>query len=140
MQVEESTLSDNQETVTAAINKIWVQYCATMCSGDIDGWIALWADDGIQLAPDAPANVGKEQIRAATKSVLDLFSFNNMTINNAEVEWAGEWAFARGTYAATLVPTNGDEAIPVDGKYMSIFKKQADGSWKLYRDCFNSNG
>ena len=27
----------------------------------------------------------------------------------------------------------------VDGKYLTIFKRQPDGSWKAYRDCFNSN-
>ena len=25
------------------------------------------------------------------------------------------------------------------GKYLTILKKQTDGSWKIYRDCFNSD-
>lgn len=23
------------------------------------------------------------------------------------------------------------------GKYLTVFRKQADGSWKIFRDCFN---
>ncbi|MCB0095597.1 MAG: ester cyclase, partial [Caldilineaceae bacterium] len=29
--------------------------------------------------------------------------------------------------------------VIMDGKYMSILQRQPDGSWKLYRDIFNSN-
>lgn len=42
-------------------------------------------------------------------------------------------------YSFTFLPEDGSEPILVDGKYMSIFQKQSDGSWKLYQDIFNSN-
>ena len=52
---------------------------------------------------------------------------------------AGDWAYIRGTYKATLQPKQGGEPVLIDGKYMSILAKQPDGSWKLHRDAFNSN-
>lgn len=48
-------------------------------------------------------------------------------------------AFARGTYSVKRTPVAGGETVETDGKYMTIFKRQADGSWKIYRDIFNSN-
>lgn len=42
-------------------------------------------------------------------------------------------------YSFTFLPEDGSKPILVDGKYMSIFQKQSDGSWKLYQDIFNSN-
>jgi ketosteroid isomerase-like protein len=33
----------------------------------------------------------------------------------------------------------GGKEARVDGKFLTIFKKQSDGSCKIYRDCFNSN-
>jgi ketosteroid isomerase-like protein len=60
-------------------------------------------------------------------------------VQNKEVQTAGSWAYARGVYQARLTPRQGGSAIPIDGKYMTILKKQNDGAWKLYRDMFNSN-
>ena len=70
--------------------------------------------------------------------MLDRFAFN-MKISNEEVRAGGDWAFARGTYQATLTPKAGGAAGSIDGKYMTILTRQADGSWKIYRDIFNSN-
>jgi ketosteroid isomerase-like protein len=33
----------------------------------------------------------------------------------------------------------GGRPISIDGKYMTILERQADGSWKIHRDIFNSN-
>ena len=126
------------EVVTAAVNEIWSQYSSSLNSGDIDAWVALWAEDGIQMPPNSPPVVGKERIRERNKAVLDQFSFD-MSITNEEVEVAGDWAYSRGTYMATLTPKQGGEPVLIDGKYMTILLRQPDGSWKIRRDIFNSN-
>ena len=126
------------ESVMDAINQIWKEYASSFSEGDIDRWMSLWTDDGVQMPPEAPANVGKEKIRAANKETLDHFAFD-MRITNEEIQVAGGWAFSRGTYTATMTPKNGGKDIPIDGKYMTILKRQTDGSWKIHRDCFNSN-
>lgn len=90
------------------------------------------------MPPDSPPIVGKEQIRTRNKAVLDRFTFD-LNITNEEVRVAGEWAFSRGIFKATLRPKGGGKITLVDGKYMTILQRQADGSWKVYRDIFNSN-
>lgn len=50
----------------------------------------------------------------------------------------GDWAFSRGNYTATQ--TVQGNTVEVDGKFMTIFRRQDDGQWKIYRDIFNSNG
>lgn len=135
------TFSCQKQDVEAditAINEIWTQYSSSLNSGDIDLWISLWTDNGVQMPPDSPPVIGKEQIRGRNKGVLDQFTFN-MGITNEEVRVAGDWAFARGTYTAILTPKAGGETIDIDGKYLTILKRQVDGSWKIFRDCFNSN-
>ncbi len=69
---------------------------------------------------------------------MDLFNVA-IEITNEEVEVAGRLAFSRGHYVATFSPKDGNQLIPVDGKFMTILKKQPDGGWKIYRDIFNSN-
>ncbi len=127
------------EAERAAILEIWPQYTSSLNSGDIDSWISLWTDDGVQMPPNEPLLNGRDQIRTRNKAVLDRFIFDMRSINIEEVSIAGDWAFAWGTYSATLTPKEGSETIPIDGKYMTIFQKKSDGSWKIHRDIFNSN-
>ena len=126
------------EADIAAINELWNQYAAAVTTGDLDLWISLWTDNGIQMAPDAPAVIGKEQIRAKYESIFPQFIFK-MAITNKEVRVTGDWAYARGTYTLSMTPKAGGETINIDGKFLTILKRQVDGSWKIFRDCFNSN-
>ena len=121
-----------------AINEIWNQYASAINTDDFDLWISLWEDDGIQMPPDAPAVFGKEQILAVNERKFEPFEVN-LTINNAEVQIDGDLAFSRGAYTASLTPKAGGETVDLIGKYLTILKKQTDGSWKIYCDCFNSD-
>ena len=53
-----------------------------------------------------------------------------MSINADEVEVLGDWAFSSGNFKV------GEK---VDGKFLTIFRRQDDGSWRIYRDAFNMN-
>lgn len=127
------------QDVTGAVEGIWDEYASSLMDGDIDRWLSLWTEDGIQMPPDEPPVVGKERIRERNQAVADQFTFDDMEIQNAEVASAGDWAYARGTYTATLLPRGEGIPIRVDGKYMSILRRQPDGSWRIHRDIFNSN-
>jgi uncharacterized protein (TIGR02246 family) len=133
-----SQKGQDQPDATAAVNQVWKEYSASLNAGDMDRWVALWTEDGVQMPPDEPAVVGKELIRARNQRVADQFTFD-IGITNAEVRTAGDWAYARGTYRASLTPKQGGKPMPIDGKYMTILARQADGSWKIHRDIFNSN-
>jgi uncharacterized protein (TIGR02246 family) len=125
--------------VAAAVKEIYSEYAASLNSGDLERWISLWTDDGVQMPPGAPTVIGKQRIRAAVKGSLDQLTFDMEIPPSEEVRVAGDWAFARGNYSATMTSKQGRDAIEIDGKYLTIFEKQADGSWKIHRDVFNSN-
>ena len=135
---EEAEPAVDVEADIAAINELWNQYASAVTTGDLDLWISLWTDNGIQMAPDAPAVIGKEQIRAKYESIFGQVIFK-MAITNEEVRVAADWAFSRGTYTASITPKAGGETTEIDGKYLTILERQTDGSWKIVRDCFNSN-
>lgn len=126
------------EADITAIKEIWNQYTFTCETGDLDRWISLWIDNGIQMPPDTPARIGKEQIRAEMKSLFDQFIIK-IPITCKEVRVAGDLAFSRGTYSISTTPKAGGETIKRSGKYLTILERQADGSWKIARDCFNFN-
>ncbi|NHJ38395.1 YybH family protein [Candidatus Hodarchaeum mangrovi] len=119
------------------IEKIWKEYASSVKKGDLDRWIKLWIDDGIQMPPNAPLNIGKEKISAFFKSMKEI-SPSDMVINSEEVREAGDWGFSRGNYWLETAPKEG-EITKLEGKFLTIFEKQDDGSWKIARDIFNFN-
>ncbi|MEZ4862195.1 MAG: SgcJ/EcaC family oxidoreductase [Caldilineaceae bacterium] len=136
--VEVQAQTATEEDMNAVMDAIWTEYSDSIGAGDIDRWVEVWVDDGIQMPPGEPAVVGKENILARNRAAFAPFDVS-MSISNQEVVAAGGWAYARGVYEATLTPKVGGENVSVDGKYMTILQKQPDGSWKIYRDIFNSN-
>ena len=123
----------------ALVYELWNEYAAACHSGDLERWLSFWIDDGIQMAPDAPCRVGKEQIRAAMQPTFDLFTMSNMVINTEEVWVLGDRAYSHGTYTFDMTPKNGGETTSFSGKFLDIVKRQADGSWKIAIDCHNYN-
>lgn len=133
--------AQSPEADYAAIKQIWSNYVEFVEKGDAVGWLSQWDAEGIQLRPDAPARTKKEldaQVPAAFKARLDA-NDTKMTINPLEIVVNGSWAFSRGTYTQDLTARSSGKITHVDGKFLTIFKKKADGVWKIYRDCFNSN-
>ena len=123
---------------TAKINSIWTEYESSYNSGDIEAWMSLWTDDGMQMPPNESPISGKDRIRERNTAVLDQVTFE-MDITNEEVGVARDFAYSRGIFSATVTPKDGGQPISVDGKFMTILVRQPDGSWKIHRDIFNSN-
>lgn len=64
----------------------------------------------------------------------------NLTWHSNEVGAAhsGDLAYTSGTYQSALKGGSGKASVD-KGKYLTIWKKQADGSWKVLFDTFNSD-
>jgi len=127
------------EAFRAAVQDTWDKYSAAMNTEDSDLWISLWDENGIQMPPNAPVVVGKPAIETGIRASHQALDFEKFTINLEEVKVAGDWGFARGMYFLFATPKAGGETAFLDGKYLTIFKRQPDGCWKIFRDCFNSN-
>ena len=72
-------------TTKAAVEGVWKEYSASLNAGDLDRWLRLWTDDGVQMPPGEPAVIGKERIRARNAAFLNSFSFD-IRITNEEVQ------------------------------------------------------
>ena len=134
----------NPDANQASILRILDRYTATVDSGDIDGWMALWAPGGVQMPPNTTTRSGLDAIRAGMRPALTQY-VDDIHINAVEITVAGDWGYARGTYTLDSTPREdrrgevGNGGSHVDGKFLTVFRQQADGSWKIYRDIFNSN-
>ena len=131
-----TTTQKGNKADLAAIREKMKQFAIAINTGDLNGWISMWTEDGIQMPPGTPARIGKEQIRAGMKPAFDQFILK-MEINYEELRTSGDLGFERGTFTETMIPRAGGETEKYNGKYLTILERQADGSWKVIRDCFN---
>ena len=108
-------------------------------SGDVEGLLACYTDDVVSMLPDLPAMVGKDALRAYYQEAFSQLSIESLEMTAAETHVAGDWAFSRGKFEETVTPSGGD-AFDVVGKYLFIFHRESDGSWKIARLIGNMDG
>ena len=123
------------EADIAAINAVYDQYCLGASAGDLDLFLSVWVDDVIRIEPDMPPLLGKDQVRIRFAPLFEQFDQNDTIHGEIEVQVSGDMAFSRGICTVTIMPKQGEATNYLDGKWMDILKRQADGSWKIFRDC-----
>ena len=98
----------------------------------------FYATDGIRMDPNQPASAGTAAIRA-TLEKSNAQSTDNVRNVIDDVRVAGAFAVAKGTFEGTSTPKAGGAAVPVKGKFVTLYERQANGSWKAVWDIFNSD-
>ena len=51
----------------------------------------------------------------------------------------GDMVYSQGTYTMTMTNPKTKKPMTDKGKYLTVYSKQADGSWKAVADTFNSD-
>ncbi|MBE0592162.1 MAG: DUF4440 domain-containing protein [Gemmatimonadales bacterium] len=64
---------------------------------------------------------------------------HNIRIEPVEIVLLGDWAFAQAHVTGNAVPRGDGNPVVVDMKEIALFRRQADGSWKIARLIANSN-
>ena len=60
------------------------------------------------------------------------------SIRPEKIEGSGNLAYVRGNFDLTFI-INDSTQVPDTGKYIEVWKKQEDGSWKIKVDIWNSD-
>lgn len=59
--------------------------------------------------------------------------------DRVEVAKSGEIGYTRGTYTMTMSARDTKKVLREKGKYVTIYSRQADGSWKMMEDISNAD-
>ena len=105
----------------------------------VDAFLTFCLDDARLLPPDAPMASGKDEIRAVMAALQELPGYSlEWSPVTAEVGGAGDLGYTIGTYRMEYRDPAGDPVV-IDGKYLTVWKRQPDGSWMVAVDMFNAN-
>ena len=112
---------------------------AAYANKNVDKAASFVAPDGAIYAPNAPAAQGLDAVKKMTADMLKLSDVKlTWTPTLVEAAKSGDLGFSSGTYEFSFKDPSG-KTIDDKGKYVTVWKKQADGSWKVVRDIFNSD-
>lgn len=93
------------------------------------------SDATTYLAGQAPM-VGADQIKAGIGRFLQDANFSIDFANKQTVVAAsGDLAYTKGAYRVTYTDPKTKQPAREEGNYVTVFRKQADGSWKAVEDA-----
>ena len=129
---------DNR-AVESTLKELDAQWSKAAAAKDLDKTVSYYSDDAIVLPPNAPAATTKEAIKGVWKGMITNPGYaGGWTATKVEVARSGDLAYLSGTYDMTLNDAKG-KPVKDRGKYVEVWKKQADGSWKTVADIWNSD-
>ncbi len=106
---------------------------------DADAFVAFYTDDASVLMPNAPIFNGKPAIKESMKPLMTDPNFSLTYIpTRVEVSKSGDMAFTQGPYKMSFSDYKGNKFTD-EGKYLTVWRKQADGKWKAVEDTMNSD-
>ena len=105
--------------------------------GDWESLVQLFTEDAVLLPPNSPVIRG----RTAFKSMIESFNpdFSDHSIELQDIQGYGDVAYAWGTYTETFSVGGAPEPITDVAKLMFGFRKQADGSWHVTTEMWNTD-
>lgn len=127
--------------VRATIEALNASNMAAIGSGDSArtmGVLTHYEDGARMMFPGMPSMDGRAAIESGIGSMLSGAKFSDMSGATTDVIVAGDYAIETGTFQWTVTPKGG-KPMTDKGKYITVWHKQADGSWKIVRDINNSD-
>ena len=106
---------------------------------DVSKAVAFMDERGSMLSPYTPIATGRD---AVSKLMATEFAVRDMKLkwhaDAAGLARSGELGYTSGSYDVSFTEAPG-KAGSDKGKYLTLWRKQTDGSWKVLFDIYNSD-
>jgi ketosteroid isomerase-like protein len=127
-------LESEQEAVIQADR----DFARDTAEGGVEAWVSYFSQDGVMLPDTGEVVRGHESIRALMGPAFDVPGYSlSWTPEFAEVSASADLAYTFGTYEASAPDAEGNPVV-TRGRYVTIWRKDANGSWKVVLDIGNT--
>ena len=111
-----------------------------MIEGKATESVALYAEDAVSLPNYGPMLKGKEAIKKHHEQMEAAgMKFHSFDLNTVMLKKVDDIIHEVGTYTLSLTPPGLTQKIEDKGKYLTIWKQQADGSLQIVMDMWNTD-
>jgi ketosteroid isomerase-like protein len=131
--------SDTRATDEATLRNLDAEWSKAAGAKDVDKTVSYYSADAMVLPPNSPVLTQKEMIHAMWKAMVTAPGFaGGWKTTKIDVARSGDLAYVIGTYEMTENDASGKPKTD-KGKYLEVWKKQADGNWKCVADMFSTD-
>jgi uncharacterized protein (TIGR02246 family) len=131
---------DTHDADVKAIRDLNAAAMQAFAAKDLDKVAAFYADDASSLWEDFPVLNGVGAIKAAWKPLLEDKNFSlSLTSDKVDVAKSGDLGYCQGPYTMTWTDPKTKKVLTVKAKYVLVYRKQADGGWKIVADISNED-
>lgn len=124
---------DFEKVKSYIINDYAPKFSEAFARGDAAGVVALYTADAVMMPPNGESATGTQSMTSVVSSYMTMGA-KGIKLTPAEVMGGADGVFETGAYELS-----GDSARVIDkGKYCALWKEE-NGTWKIYRDMWNSN-
>ncbi len=120
----------------AAIEAANAKFSEAFARGDAKAIAAMYTSDAIAFPPDSEMIRGNEAIGEFWKTTRN-GGVESAALTTIDVGLSGDVAYETGKVSLAIHPA-GKEPTTSAAKYVVVWKRRADGSWKMHRDIWNS--
>ena len=120
----------DEQAIRSAV-ETWMKASA---DGDLPRVLALMDDDVVFIGPVRPPMRGKDAFSSASKAMDGNVRVEGVS-DIQEVRVFGDWAYVWTELTITMHPADGGAPAHRSGPALSVWRKNADGNWVIFRDA-----
>ena len=136
--VQQMGSTNDPVTVQAAIDAQLARFVNAMVKSDTLTMHSVYTDDAKILPANHKIITNRAEHAEYDRGMLSAVTFQAAGMKTSDLIVTGDYAIETGAYTMTIKPKTG-RAFADTGKYVAVWQKQPDGSWKMIRDVFNSD-
>jgi ketosteroid isomerase-like protein len=136
--LQSNTAHAQQAEIEKALRKLDAEWSAAASAKNVDKTVSYYSADAVVLPPNSPLATTPTAIRAQWKKDIDSMIGGGWIPTRVEVAKSGDMAYVSGTYTFDFKDASG-KTVKDRGKYLEVWERQPDGSWKCSADAWNSD-
>jgi uncharacterized protein (TIGR02246 family) len=121
----------NDEQAIRDLIANWMRFSA---EGDLPRLLTLMDEDVVFLVVGQPPMRGRDAFAAGFQKAVEQFRIDGKS-DIQEIKVTGNWAYTWNHLSVTMTPLAGGAPQRRSGNILSIFLKNQDGNWVLFRDA-----
>ena len=131
--------ADQSASAAAAVRAADIAWAQAFTRKDLAGYLAFVDSTASIQQPNAPTVTGTAAIRTLIEGFFALPNLSGTwQPTSVRAARSGDLAYSTGTYALSYSDPSG-RRVTERGKYLEVWRRQADGSWKMVVESFNAD-
>jgi ketosteroid isomerase-like protein len=130
---------DNETSLKEKLQKMNDDIVKAQLAEDYDMLLSYYTDDAISLPSYSQMMRGKDEIQKAMMKDKDSFKINEFNLTTLEAFESGDMVYEIGKYNMKMTMKGMDNPVADEGKYLTVYQKQDDGSLKIKAEIWNTD-